>query len=143
MSVTIYRIEHKEETREDQPKIGKGAYNHLFSDYMEMSMVHTRNPRTPSIRKDVDITNEGFYGDSEWYENSGYYEKCFCACDSLKKLNSWFWGYKTALLKEDFVVVAYEVIEVVDTVSMKQVMFHVNNVISKKIVQDKLGTYIK
>jgi len=137
MSVTVYRIEHSTKFRANHRNIGFGAYSDFFTNRHEMGSKHTFDTH-PSIRKDIDFASEGTCTD-EWYSNNEIYEECFCACATLGSLNKWFRGYKTQLLKEDFVVVAYEVKSIIDTVSKKQLMFSVNEVISKKIVQTKLG----
>ncbi len=137
MSVTVYRIEHSTRFRENHRNIGMGAYSDFFSQRTTMGSKHTFDTH-PSIRKDIDFASEGTCTD-EWYFNNKKYTECFCACDTLEALNKWFWGFKTHLLEEDFIVVAYEVESIIDTVSKKQLMFSANEVISKKIVQTKLG----
>ena len=132
MSVTVYRIEHTIPV-DKFPHIGMGAYEGLFSEYMEMIRSHP-NESHPDIKKDI--------GEAEWYKREPYYEDCYCACDTLPSLNEWFYGWKEMLLDEGYVVVAYEVTDVVKTNSMLQVMFHQELVISKKIIEDKFGSVI-
>lgn len=128
MSITLYRIEHTTPCA-DYPHIGMGAYKDLFPYSSDMVNDHW-NPDYPDIVDDI-VDN--------WWQKEPYHKECFCACTTLESLDSWFKGWKKKLLKSGYVVVEYIVTDIVKTQSMKQVMFHNELVVSKKIVEDKFG----
>ncbi len=126
----IYRLEISNKLI-DGTLIGRGVYvNCPFSSEIlnDMYNKHRNNITNPGMRDDfpLDELNDSLYNYS-------------CACLTLKQLKTWFDGFLEELIKLGCDIVEYEVSNVVKGISNKQCFFKNDNIISKKIITNKLG----
>ncbi len=110
--------------------INSGPYSYPTSNLPEeiadnfklMSRNHSKG-KHPNIWDDLGMTD---YSEIN---------KHFCACPSLETLKKWFFRYNAFLLENNFVIVAYELSNLVEGKSKKQVFFKRENIISKTIIR--------
>jgi len=116
--------------RYENPIDGMGTYN-CGLDGVDLSLFKEKLLKNHSKRKDrptLELDSLDF---------ALFVDEFKTGCNSLKELKEWFKGYNKKLIKAGLVIVEYVVENKIDGKSKKQCVFHINAIISKKIIEQK------